>query len=127
VGKFKEVILKKNTQVATACEVEDEEATTRTTRSARAKKPRLPHQKHGGDCPPVNNMGETLGGGSEKARDLAKLQNVELVMSSGEIKILPTRIPAIGHCAVIDWLNLTVHEDTFVKTSGNLMCVEFTV
>jgi len=88
------------------------------TGRARPKKPRTPHQKHGGDDSPLNNMGETLGGGSEKARDLAKLQNVELVMSSGEVKILPTRIPAIGHCAVIDWVNLTVHEDTFVKTSG---------
>ena len=88
MGKFKEVLLKKDTQSATACGVEDEEATTRTTRSARAKKSRLPHQKHGGDCPPINNMGETLGCDSEKARDLAKLQNVELVMSSGEVKIL---------------------------------------
>ena len=88
------------------------------TGRARPKKPRTPHQKHGGDCPPVNNMGETLGGCSEKARDLAKLQNVELVMSDGQVKILPTRIPTVGHCAVIDWINLTVHEDTFLKTSG---------
>lgn len=82
------------------------------------KKPRLPHQKHGVDSPPFNNMGETSGSGSEKARDLAILQNVELVMADGQVKIKPTRIPAAGHCAVIDWVNLTVHQDTFVFTSG---------
>lgn len=87
------------------------------TGRARAKKSRLPHQKHGVETP-INNMGETLGGGTTKAHDIAKMQNVELVMSDGQIKIMPTRIPAVGHCAVIDWVNLTVHEDTFLGTSG---------
>jgi len=87
---------------------------------ARPKKPRLPHQKYGVESP-INNMGETLGSGSTKAHDIAKMQNVELVMSDGQVKIMPTRIPAVGHCAVIDWVNLTVHQDTFLATSGKCL------
>ncbi len=91
-----------------------------TTGRARPKKPRLPHQKHEVESP-INNMGETLGSGSTKAHDIAKMQQVELVMSDGQIKIMPTRIPAVGHCAVIDWVNLTVHQDTFLATSGKCL------
>ena len=84
------------------------------TGRARAKKPRLPHQKHGANCPPFNNMGET--GELEKAHDIAMFSKVDLVMSDGEVKILPLRIPAPNECAVIDWVNFTVHEQTFIKT-----------
>jgi hypothetical protein len=58
-----------NAPVLAARDKEDEEATTKTTRSARAKNPRLPHQKHGGDTSfsPINNMGETADSGLEKA------------------------------------------------------------
>lgn len=93
---------------------------------ARAKYQRLPHQKHGGESP-VNNMGETGGDDTEKARDLAKFDNVELVMSDGQVKMLPLRIPALGECAVIDWVNLTFHEDTLCKTAGKQLvaCNDF--
>lgn len=84
------------------------------TGRARAKKTRLPHQKHGADCPPFNNMGET--GEPEKAHDIAMFSKVDLVMSDGEVKMLPLRIPAPNQCAVIDWVNITVHEQTFVRT-----------
>ena len=53
------------------------------TGRARAKKTRLPHQKHGADCPPFNNMGET--GELEKAHDIAMFSKVDLVMSDGEL------------------------------------------
>jgi phage replication initiation protein len=88
---------------------------------ARVKKTRLPHQKHGVDCPPFNNMGETSGLCPEKSHDIAMMRNVELVMSDGQVKIIPTRIPTENHCAVIDWVNLTVHQDTFLKTSGRVL------
>jgi phage replication initiation protein len=114
------LFVEQKSPVLAARDKEDEEATTKTTRSARAKNPRLPHQKHEGDTSlsPVNNMGETADSGLEKSRDLAKFQQVELVMSSGEVKIVPLRILAIGECAVIDWVNLTFHEDTLCKTAN---------
>lgn len=84
------------------------------TGHARAKKTRLPHQKHGADCPPFNNMGET--GEPEKVHDIAMFSKVDLVMSDGEVKMLPLRLPSPNQCAVIDWVNITVHEQTFIKT-----------
>jgi phage replication initiation protein len=120
MGKLKDTLLiQLNTKQGAAAPVAQEHLPA--TGRARPKKPRLPHQKHGGGFPPVNNMGETLGCGSAKAHDIAKMQNVELVMSDGQVKIMPTRIPAVGHCAVIDWVNLTVHQDTFLATSGECL------
>ncbi len=70
-------------------------------------------------------MGVTGDSGLEKARDLAKFEQVELVMSDGEVKMLPLRIPAIGECAVIDWVNVTFHEDTLCKTANTQFIADY--
>lgn len=63
---------------------------------------------------PINNMGVTT--------TLAKTEPLELVMTdSGEIKQVMIRIPAEGQCAVIDWVNFTVLEDTWFKTARKMM------
>jgi phage replication initiation protein len=62
------------------------------------------------DSPPINNMGVTI--------TLAKMGLVNLVMSdTGDTKQIMVRIPAAGQCAVIDWVNFTVLEDTWFKTA----------
>lgn len=59
---------------------------------------------------PINNMGVTT--------TLAKTELVELVMTdSGEIKQVMVRVRAEGQCAVIDWVNFTVSEDTWFRTA----------
>jgi phage replication initiation protein len=61
---------------------------------------------------PINNMGVTL----------ASAHAVDLVMTdSGEIKQVMVRIPAEGQCAVIDWVNFTVLEDTWFRTAREHM------
>lgn len=112
MGKMKDAVLLKQNPIILSDK--DNEEARRGGRGA--KKPRLPHQKHGVESPD-NNMGETPNFCPKKAADIAIFQDVQLVMSDGEVKIMPTRIPAVGHCAVIDWVNLTIHEDTFCKTA----------
>lgn len=59
---------------------------------------------------PINNMGVTT--------TRAKTEGFELVMTdSGEIKQVMVRIPAEGQCAVIDWVNFTVLENTWFRTA----------
>lgn len=59
---------------------------------------------------PINNMGKTT--------TCAKAGLVELVMTdSGEVKQMMVRIPTEGQCAIIDWINFTVLEDTWFKTA----------
>ncbi len=61
---------------------------------------------------PINNMGVTL----------ATSRAVDLVMTdTGEIKQVMVRIPAEGQCAVIDWVNFTVLEDTWFRTAREHM------
>lgn len=66
-------------------------------------------------------MGETRGSGPAPAVDIAMFSQVELVMSDGQVKMLPLRLPAPGQCAIIDWFNCTVHEDTFIRTAGTAL------
>ncbi|MNR75988.1 Replication initiation factor [compost metagenome] len=59
---------------------------------------------------PINNMGVTT--------TRAKTEMVELVMTdSGEVKQVMVRIPTEGQCAVIDWVNFTVLEDTWFRSA----------
>lgn len=58
---------------------------------------------------PINNMGETK---------IAHQGMVDLVMTdSGEIKQVMVRTPAAGECAIVDWVNFTVGEDTWCRTA----------
>lgn len=62
------------------------------------------------DFTPINNMGVTT--------PVAKTEAIELVMTdSGEIKQVMVRTPCNGECAVIDWVNFTVLEDTWFRTA----------
>ncbi len=62
------------------------------------------------DEPPINNMGVTT--------TVAKTELIDLVMSdTGEIKQVMVRKPVEGQCAVIDWINFTVLEDTWFRTA----------
>ncbi|MGB7482032.1 MAG: replication initiation factor domain-containing protein, partial [Burkholderiaceae bacterium] len=61
---------------------------------------------------PINNMGVTL----------ATATAVDLVMTdTGEVKQVMVRIPAPGQCAVVDWINFTVLEDTWFRTARQHM------
>jgi phage replication initiation protein len=73
------------------------------------------------DSTPINNMGVTTDCDTtalEGFQDIAFADYVDLVMSdTGEVKQLLTRVPTNGQCSIIDWVNLTVLEDTWFKTS----------
>lgn len=76
--------------------------------------------KNAADAPPINNMGET---GSEMAATLrrnadeidaiATKSEMLIRTADGKVKTLPVRIPASGHVAVLDWLNVTLGLETF--------------
>lgn len=58
---------------------------------------------------PINNMGQTV---------VAELHTVDLVTTAnGTIKQVMVRAPSSGQCAVIDWVNCTVLEDTWFRTA----------
>ena len=73
------------------------------------------------DSTPINNMGVTTDCDAtalEGFQDIALADYVDLVMSdSGEVKQLLTRVPTNGQCAIIDWVNFTILEDTWFKTA----------
>lgn len=62
---------------------------------------------------PINNMGENSCGA-----DGETVEAVDLVMTdSGKTKIQMVKRPGHDNVCVIDWINFTVLEDTFFKTS----------
>ena len=76
------------------------------------------------DKSPINNMGVTTDRDAtpDSFQDIAIDHYVELVMAdSGEVKQVMTRIPTAGQCAIIDWVNFTVLEDTWFKTARETM------
>lgn len=81
------------------------------------------HSPQGGpsEFTPINNMGVTNTGGTTAPgvfQDIAISQYVDIVMSdSGEVKQLLSRVPTGGQCAIIDWVNFTVLEDTWNRTA----------
>lgn len=74
---------------------------------------------------PINNMGVTetvqINDGFE---DIAEAHFVEVVMSdSGEVKQILSRVPTNGQCSIIDWVNITILEDTWFRTAREtLIC-----
>lgn len=71
-----------------------------------------PTKNTGGmDAPPINKMGVT------ESSHTPKSQAVELVMVDGEVKQVLVRTPSNGQCSIVDWVNITIHEDTWLKTS----------
>lgn len=60
-------------------------------------------------CPPIGNTGETYTSPST--------ETVELVLADGRIKEVTRRVPAANECAVVDTIRITIHQNTFVKTS----------
>jgi len=57
---------------------------------------------------PINNMGQTV---------VAELETVDLVMAGGVVKQVMVRGRAEGECAIIDWVNFSVLEDTWFRTA----------
>ncbi|CAN5907004.1 hypothetical protein BH11PSE12_BH11PSE12_17250 [soil metagenome] len=58
---------------------------------------------------PINNMGENL---------VSDAYRETLVVSGRRVKTVLTRIRTENQLCIVDWLNFTVHEDTFQKMSG---------
>jgi len=81
---------------------------------------------------PINNMGENLGSAdrddiSEKWSAVSEehLGEVSLLMTdSGKTKTVMVRRPAEGQVCIIDWINLTVLEDTFFKTARQTLVAD---
>lgn len=78
---------------------------------------------------PINNMGENLqaedGGHSWEPVCDEEMGQVEIfVTSSGKTKIIPVRRPSQNQVCIIDWVNFTVLEDTFLKTARNTIITD---
>lgn len=87
----------------------------------------VPHFSHASDAPsfPINNMGlnltslepeEPLDNWSSVSEE--HIGDVALVMTdSGKTKTVMRRLPVKGQICLIDWINFSVLEDTFIKTA----------
>ena len=91
-----------------------------------ARKAGLVPENAGYNAPsaPINNMGENLqttasGQNWEPVCDEDMGQVEIVVTSSGKTKIVPIRRPSRAQACIIDWVNFTVLEDTFLKTARN--------
>ena len=62
-----------------------------------------------GEAPPLGNTGETF--------NAPTAETLELVLADGRIKEVTRRVPAANECAVIDTIRITIHQNTFVRTS----------
>lgn len=63
------------------------------------------------ECPPINNMGENEAGHVEE----------QAVLRGRRTFYTMAKVKAHKRLAIIDWLNFTVHEDTFNKVKGEQM------
>ncbi|WP_442784013.1 replication initiation factor domain-containing protein [Collimonas fungivorans] len=94
--------------VAAAGVLARSEARTERTAAAvpKAHPPVEPHERLVDG--PINNMGQTV---------VAELHTVDLTMTAGGVKQVMVRAPAAGECAIIDWVNFSVLEDTWFRTA----------
>lgn len=67
-----------------------------------------PTAEVGGVSPPLGNTGETY--------TPPTAETLELVVDGGRVKEVTRRVPSQGHCAVVDTLRFTIHQNTFLKT-----------